>query len=88
MTDVVPYLAWFVLGLALGGGYLFLVHMSVRALTAPGKRILPLGPILLRLATAAATFYFAAQSSALSVLATLAGFLLMRSVTLRFFREA
>ena len=87
MTDVTEYLAWFVLGLALGAVYLFLLNLSVRALAAPGNRIGAAWPLVLRLGAAVVSFYLAAQSGPVPVFIVLSGFLMVRTAALRFVRE-
>lgn len=87
MNDVMTLLPWFLLGLALGAGYLYLLRLSVRALTEGGGRLGAVWPYALRIGAAALAFYTAAQSGALAMVLVLAGFLLARSTVLRLARE-
>ncbi|WP_137702318.1 ATP synthase subunit I [Marimonas lutisalis] len=87
MSIIQSQIPWFVCGLALGGVYLFLIHLSVQAIMRETGWIAAFGPLALRVGLAGVAFYFAAQSGALSVIVMLAGFLLMRSMAVRKMRE-
>ncbi|MXN67287.1 hypothetical protein GR183_20455 [Stappia sp. GBMRC 2046] len=75
---------WLMAGGALASVYLYLVGRTVAAVAPPFAPLAAAGYLILRIALAGALFTFAAWNGAWALLTMFAGFLLVRSLSVRY----